>query len=335
MTDLTALNNSKPKYGTGQFYRETPSILSIQKFNERLAPERYESKAIAIHGSDFKGIFKRFANTLTNDLVYPTKLTEAEQHGVIHKVRGLIGGDNTIQNDTDIEKYNTKPLFNHNSLTHGDVFTASEIGTAVAGGVSLVKNLHKLIPVTPSAKNLTDIDVRRFENIALRESPQFPKDMEKVGVSKNQIDMMFSKEVPLGFKSSEQFSKFQTDMVTALKKDGLNDSKIGLKGTATTFYSENPSKKLGHHWDANPVELGDYDLNISSKKMTQHMDTMNVKPSEQYGTFKTRHIRLQFPEIDKFSTEWTQILGRDVNFVGYPTNAVKRDSTEYMLGTHR
>lgn len=47
--------------------------------------------------------------------------------------------------------------------------------------------------------------------------------------------------------------------------------------------------------------------------------------------FKTRDIRSHFPELEKFSTKWKQDLGRDVNFVGYPSSAVKRDRTEYLL----
>ena len=335
MTDLAISN--KPKYGTGQFRQKTTALSSVKS---PLAFDKYANQIKPIVGSETKGIFKRFENSISLDSAYPTQLTESQRDGVAHKIRELIGGDNTIKNDADIEAYSTKPLFNHKTLTHGDVSTASEVGTTVvsvvAGGVGLIKgihNIHKVIPVTPSAKKLTPIDLRRFENNALKESPQFSKDMAKVGVNKNQIDLMFSKEVPLGFKNQEQYIKFQKEMTVALKKDGLDDSKVGLKGTATTFYSENPSKTLGHHWDAKkPIDLGDYDLNISSKKLIHQMGEAGIKPNERYGIFKTRDIENQYQELRRFSNKWEKELDREVNFVGYPSNSIKRDGTEYLLG---
>ena len=307
MSDLAL--NSKPKYGTGQFKADRLPVFKTNTLDSLTSFDKYANNIKPIIGNDTKGIFKRFANSVSLDSAYPTRLTESQRHGLAHKVRELIGGDNTVKNEADIEAYNKKPLFFNKSYTHGDVSTASDVGTTalgvIAGGVGLIKgisNIHKVIPVTPSAKNLTPIDIRRFENTALKESPQFSKDMAKVGVNKSQIDLMFSKEMPLGFKNEKQFIQFQKEMTTALKKDGLHDAKVGLKGTATTFYSENPSKALGHHWDAKkPIDFGDYDLNISSQKMTQHMKNSEIKPSKQYEVFKTRDIRKQFTALDKLS----------------------------------
>lgn len=103
-----------------------------------------------------------------------------------------------------------------------------------------------------------------------------------------------------------------------------------MKGTSTTFYSENPGKPLGHHWDADPVNPGDYDLNITSDKMVSKMQDLGISPSEKYGVFKTRDIQETFPELDEFRSGWSKELGRDVNFVGYP-KATPRDVTEYVL----
>ena len=341
MTDLALTN--KPKYGTGQFKTDSLSPVKTALPKSLTTFDKYTNNIKPILGNDTKGIFKRFANSISFDSAYPTKLKESQRQGVAHKVRELIGGDNTIKNQADIEAYNTKPLFFNKSYTHGDISTLSEAGTDVAGvlagGLGLVKgihNIHKVLPVTPSSKNLTKIDIRRFENNALKESPQFQTDMAKVGVNKNQIDLMFSKEVPLGFKSQEQYIKFQKEMTVALKKDGLDDAKVGLKGTATTFYSENPNKAFGHHWDAKkPIDLGDYDLNISSKKMIQLMEENDINPSKEYGVFKTKDVEYQFQKIRKFSDTWGKELGRDVNFVGYPSHKMKRDSTEYLIGKNK
>ena len=119
-------------------------------------------------------------------------------------------------------------------------------------------------------------------------------------------------------------------MDDAFKQAGLSDAEIGMKGTSTTFYSENPSKRLGHHWDADPANLGDYDINITSPTMTAKLDELGIAPSEKYGVFKTKHIESSFKPLDDFQKKWAGELGRDVNFVGYP-KPVARDATEYIL----
>jgi hypothetical protein len=154
--------------------------------------------------------------------------------------------------------------------------------------------------------------------------------MKKVGVTQTQIDKMFSKKLPLGFKNEEQFATFKTELNQVMSKSGLDDAEVGLKGTSTTFYSENPGKPVGHHWDADPVKKGDYDLNIDSEKMVQKFQGSSISPSEKYGIFRTRDVTETYPELRNFSQKWSKILGRDVNFVGCPGTPT-RDSTEYLL----
>lgn len=105
---------------------------------------------------------------------------------------------------------------------------------------------------------------------------------------------------------------------------------VGLKRTSTTFYSENPNKRLGHHWDADPAKLGDYDINITNPTMKAKLDELGIAPSEKYGVFKTKDINNTFQPLNDFRTKWSGELGRDVNFVGYP-KPVTRDATEYIL----
>ena len=167
-------------------------------------------------------------------------------------------------------------------------------------------------------------------NAKLRESPQFAQDMKKAKVNGEQIDSMFAKEKPLGFQSVEQFDQFRDELGAALDDAGLHDAKIGLKGTSTTFYSENPGKPLGHFWDADPSKPGDYDLNIESNSMVRRLENENIPISEKYGVFKTSDINYQFRELDEFSIKWSKELGREVNFVGLKDSPI-RDSTEYIL----
>lgn len=213
-------------------------------------------------------------------------------------------------------------------------------GTAEAAGILLgTKGVDKL---GKSSKLITTVDKldratknqaiqeRILNNVKLRESPQFEVDMQKVGVNQEKIDKMWKKEAPLGFSDERQFTSFKKDLSSALKKNGLKDAEVGLKGTSTTFYSENPHKPLGHHWDADPLAKGDYDLNVTSQKMINKLEASNIKPSDKYGVYKTRDMNANFPALDKFQKEWSSTLDRDVNFVGYPEPRI-RDKTEFLL----
>jgi hypothetical protein len=48
------------------------------------------------------------------------------------------------------------------------------------------------------------------------------------------------------------------------------------------------------------------------------------------GVFKTQDMETQFPALDDFQQKWSNELGRDVNFVGYP-KPQPRDATEFIL----
>jgi hypothetical protein len=130
--------------------------------------------------------------------------------------------------------------------------------------------------------------------------------------------------------TEEQFSQFKNGLNAALKQAKLDDADVGLKGTSTTFYSENPSKPLGHHWDANPSAKGDYDLNVTSPTMINELKQNGIVPSAKYGVYKTRDMEANFPHLDAFQKEWSSTLDRDVNFVGYP-ELRPRDTTEFIL----
>ncbi len=181
-----------------------------------------------------------------------------------------------------------------------------------------------------AARGLTAIELRQLANAELRASATFAEDMAKFGVTRGQIELMSQGKVPLGFKSEQQVAQFKSELDRALNKAGLPDAEVGLKGTSTTFYSENPSKNLGHHWDANPAALGDYDLNGTSSKMVDALTSAGISPSEKYGVFKTADMQGSFGALNEFRQKWSVTLGRDVNFVGYPAPQ-PRDLTEYVL----
>lgn len=188
-------------------------------------------------------------------------------------------------------------------------------------------------PAERTAEETRQLIAKRVQdNEALRKSPRFRKDMDKVRITSEHIERMNRKEAPLGFETPQQFAEFKADLDQAFQAAGLPDAEIGLKGTATTFYSENPGKPLGHHWDADPDNPGDYDLNITSPAMVRKLLSLGIRPSEKYGIFKTRDIYAHFPELQALAEQWGEKLGREVNLVGCPAQP-ERDATEYLLRT--
>ncbi len=185
--------------------------------------------------------------------------------------------------------------------------------------------------VSGDTSSTTDVIAKRAQdNAKLRNSPQFAKDMAKTGVTSEHIERMWAKEAPLGFKDAEQFTQFKSELDTALKDAGLHDAEIRLRGTSTTFYSENPGKPLGHHWDANLKAPGDYDLNITSPSMVREFQKHGIAPGVEDGLFDTPEINNTFRDLKEFQKKWTETLGRDVNFVGY-SQSMPLDTTEYVV----
>jgi hypothetical protein len=199
---------------------------------------------------------------------------------------------------------------------------------------STVREITETNPVSshPAPAVVDPIAERQTANDALRKSPHFENDLSKANVSQQQLKWMNKQEAPLGFESPQQFQSFKQELTQALRQDGLDDAQVGMKGTATTFYSENPKKPVGHFWDADPSHPGDYDLNLSSTKMAQQMQEAGINVNPKYGVYRTADINSQFPAVSDFSAKWSTILERDVNVVGYSAGTLPaRDATEFIL----
>jgi len=79
--------------------------------------------------------------------------------------------------------------------------------------------------------------------------------------------------LPLGFEDYEQFHQFKDDcrkVIEGLKVNGESISALMRQtGTGTTFYSENPYRPLGHHFDKLRLEgkLSDIDICLFSPEL--------------------------------------------------------------------
>lgn len=130
-----------------------------------------EDEITPITGNSTAGILKRYANAATGGAAFPEHLTAAEEKGIGSKIRDVYGGNDTIQNQADIEAYNTKEIAS--GVTHGQVFDAAEVGVSVlgvaAGGLSLSRAAGlgekaatgSSLPLFKNA-SLSDVEARKF-----------------------------------------------------------------------------------------------------------------------------------------------------------------------------
>ena len=157
---------------------------------------------------------------------------------------------------------------------------------------------------------------RKLEIDTLTRSPIFSKDLATLDIGEQRVAWMVSGECPLSFDHPRQYQQFQKELKGLLKEVGLDDAFVTLKGTSTTFYSENPRKPLGHHFDANLKEPADLDLGLGSKKLIAALAGSGVEASAKIPTiFHTADTLQQVPVLAVFADRWGSMLNRPVNFV--------------------
>jgi hypothetical protein len=137
--------------------------------------------------------------------------------------------------------------------------------------------------------------------------------------------------VPLGFKDEAQFNWFKTevrDTLTGLKtSDGRPVTAIVKQvGSATSFYSRNPDKPLGYHWDSKGIGMRDLDFEVRSPELADHMlgvETAAANPkmviAGEHTIFKNNAPEeggffQQCPELASLAQRYSDELGREVDF---------------------
>jgi hypothetical protein len=173
---------------------------------------------------------------------------------------------------------------------------------------------------------------RKEANERLLELPgRLDADLAAVGVTREQYDLMMEGDprVPLGFESQAQLEEFKADIERALAGITVDGKPVTavvqVMGTSTSFYSGNPDKAEGHHWDKKGIGKSDYDIDVISpelvKVMLQNPDAaandvvlrngerVIFKSSGPGGFFEA------FPQFADLAREWKDKLGgRDVDF---------------------
>ncbi|MGI4815009.1 MAG: hypothetical protein ACRYG5_11050 [Janthinobacterium lividum] len=166
--------------------------------------------------------------------------------------------------------------------------------------------------------NQDQLAQRAEENQQLWQSPRAARDLAHAGIDAERIVLMRSKQLPLGFSDVAQYRQFKQELDAALRAENLVDATLSLSGTATTFYSDNPGKPLGHYWDDGVLEPSDFDMAISSETLATRLCSAGISVDKVFQVFGTSEIYAAYPALGEFTSKWSESLGRPVHIVGLP-----------------
>ncbi|WP_127716610.1 hypothetical protein [Halobacteriovorax sp. HLS] len=155
---------------------------------------------------------------------------------------------------------------------------------------------------------------RELENVKIWREKGY-SDAFREGFSESQINDMVAKKVPLGF-SNQQFEQAKLELIDALRTENIGQGHIVLDGSSTTFYSNNPSKKLGHHFKNTGLFKSDYDFKLYSKKFAEDMREKGYSWKAHEAHFKARWINKEYEAIREFSKKWSKKLNKKVTVIG-------------------
>lgn len=109
-----------------------------------------------------------------------------------------------------------------------------------------------------------------------------------------------TRTVPLGFTPETQFTAAAQDLQNALTQSGITDATIGVRGSSVTGYSLTKGTQFGPQ--------SDIDFFIESGQLTDGYSTSKNIP----GFVHPNKILPDYPLLQDWSTNWTNIVGRDV-----------------------
>lgn len=178
---------------------------------------------------------------------------------------------------------------------------------------------------------------RKDDNESLVSDPErLRADLERAGITAERFNEMRNGSVerggdrlPLAFEDWAQFDDFKADFARMMSTVTVNGRGVSAEakniGTATGFYSGNPKKPLGHHFDRlAPENMGDVDIELVSPELVAHMlrkdPVLNEKVliGGQKVIFKNE-VRVgtgfhsEFPQVADFCARWSSRLGREVD----------------------
>lgn len=184
---------------------------------------------------------------------------------------------------------------------------------------------------------------RKIENEKLHGDPaRLGKDLDTAGIGKEKYDLMKEgdkegggERLPLAFDSPEQFEQFKAELAGLVDSLQVNGKPISAAakviGTSVNFYSGNPKKPLGHHYDRLGAKTGDVDIELMSPELTRAMlqdpasqANEKVVVGGKKTIFKNQiqgaqgqllegGFHSKFPAFKSLCDKWSKVLGREVD----------------------
>ena len=146
--------------------------------------------------------------------------------------------------------------------------------------------------------------------IALQQTP---------GILPDDVVDLIKGNRPLGFSSNLQYNQFTSELKEAFQKISRETTLTGFRviqqGSWVTGYSSNPRKGQrvvpSHLFNEN----SDLDFRITAKGIEKYVGQLKdpIKYKQYYeNIIEPDQLIKVFPELDAFSSHWTQKLGRDI-----------------------
>ncbi len=143
-------------------------------------------------------------------------------------------------------------------------------------------------------------------------------------------------KIPLGAKNISILKNFGTTLMDALKKMGIDDAKLYIRGSSVTGISW----RTGDLFDLGRVS--DWDIAIESPKLLQRAKELKIKLRS--GQTRTPSMDLKFPynknlltkmDLLPIAEKLSQQMGREVGFMIYQSEEAIAKRGEYLLLPHR
>lgn len=219
--------------------------------------------------------------------------------------------------DTGEDVSKVRSILYHNEISE------DELDTSISELYSIAKHYDKMAKRTKNKRHSVEFanlrselssTAREMENVKLWRRDGYSK-VFKQGLIEEQIDDMVLKRVPLGF-SAKEFEEAKLDLLKALRAENIDDGFALIDGSSTSFYSNNPSKKLGHHFKVKGVNKSDYDFKVFSSSFVTTMKEKGYNWKKHEGHFKSRWVEKEMPAIKEFNRKWSMRLRRNVTVIG-------------------
>jgi hypothetical protein len=165
---------------------------------------------------------------------------------------------------------------------------------------------------------------RALENVKLWRKRELG-DFYRAGFNDEQLVWMVKKQAPLGFTPNE-WSELRRDLGHVLKEEKLEDATCMIDGSSTTFYSNNPTKGLGHHFGDTLISKSDYDIKLFSPTLMKRLKAKGVQPKRNspYVYFRAK-LEQEIPALKEFNERWSARKGRSVSIIGIDAESISSE----------